>query len=144
MGFWEPYFYRSSYVTAFDNGGINTNNATAQKRAYTEWKKIAPIMLNGDYYPLTAYSLANTVWMAWQYDLPATGEGYVQAFRRQDNDDSTKNLRLSGLVPAAQYELKNLDVEAVTKSSGKQLMEQGLAVELPTKPGAAISIYRRL
>jgi len=94
MGFWEPYFYRSSYVTAFDNGGINTSNATAQTRAYTEWKKLAPIMLNGDYYPLTPYSLANTVWMAWQYDLPDTGEGYVQAFRRQDNDDSSKNLRL--------------------------------------------------
>ena len=144
MGFWEPYFYRSSYVTAFDNGGINTNNSAVQKRAYSEWKQLAPIMLNGDYYPLTPYSLTNTAWMAWQFDLPETGEGYVQAFRRQDNDEVTRNFRLSGLEPAAQYELRNFDVEGVKKSSGKELMEQGLAVEIPAKPGAAIITYRRL
>ena len=144
MGFWEPYFYRSSYVTAFDNGGINASNAAAQKRAYTEWKQIAPIMLEGDYYPLTPYSLSNTVWMAWQYDLPDTGEGYVQAFRRRDDDHSTQTFHLGGLAPIARYELKNLDAEGVTRSLGKDLMEQGLTIEIPAKPGAAIITYRRL
>jgi alpha-galactosidase len=144
MGFWEPYFYRSSFVTAFDNGGINTNNAAVQKRAYSEWKQLAPIMLNGDYYPLSPYSLTNTEWMAWQFDRPDTGEGYVQAFRRQDNDEAMRSFRLSGLVPAAQYELRNLDVNGIKKSSGKELMEQGLAVEIPSKPGAVIVTYRRL
>lgn len=144
MGFWEPYFYRSSYVTAFDNGGINTDNAAAQKRAYAEWKQLAPIMLQGDYYPLTQYSLANTAWMAWQFDLPDTGEGYVQAFRRRDNDEAARTFRLRGLVPTAQYELRDLDAAAARQSSGKELMEQGLAVEIPATPGAAIIRYRRL
>ena len=36
----------------------------------------------GDYYPLTEYSKAGNVWVAWQFDRPDRGNGMVQAFRR--------------------------------------------------------------
>ena len=72
--------------------------------------------------------------MAWQYDRPDAGEGMVQAFRRPDNSDTTKHFRLSGLDPAAQYEITNFDVEGSTKASGQDLMENGLTVEIKDQP----------
>ena len=36
----------------------------------------------GDYYPLTPYSQANDVWMAYQLDLPETGEGLLVVLKR--------------------------------------------------------------
>jgi alpha-galactosidase len=131
-------------VTAFDNGGINAANAAAQQQAYAEWKALAQIMLNGDYYPLTPYSLTNNVWMAWQFDRPDTGEGFVQAFRRRNNEDGLKTFRLHALNARAQYQVKNFDAKDSAKLSGKDLMEQGLPVELPAKPAAAVIMYKRM
>jgi alpha-galactosidase len=153
-GFWDPYSFRSSYVAEFSMGssyvaksgvrGLNRANTPAERQAYTECRKIAPIMLNGDYYPLTPYSLSNTVWMAWQFDWPAQGDGVVQAFRRSNCDKPTKIFRLSGLNPAAYYEVTNFDVKGLTKVSGKELMEKGLTIQINDKPGAAVIVYREI
>jgi alpha-galactosidase len=113
-------------VTAFDNGGINSTNAAAQHQAWTEWKQVAPIMLNGDFYTLTTYSKTNDVWMAWQFDWPETGRGYIQAFRRHNCNDASKTLVLKGLDPTAQYELKNLDVDGVKQMPASRLLGQGV------------------
>jgi alpha-galactosidase len=143
-GFWDSYSFRSSYVTAFDAGGINSSNAAGQQQAWTEWKKIAPIMLNGDYYPLTPDGLSNNVWMAWQFNQPGTGEGFIQAFRRSNCDQPAQTFRLNDLDPAAHYEVNNLDVKGSTKVTGKELMETGLTVDIQDKPGAAVIIYKRV
>jgi alpha-galactosidase len=142
-GFWDPYTFRSSYVTAFDDGGINPDNAAAQKQAWLEWKQIATIMLNGDYYQLTPPSLTNNAWLGWQFDWADRGQGYVQAFRRA-NCGAIKVFQLKDLVPAARYEVKNLDAENTTEMSGQELMEKGLTVEIQAKPGAAVITYKQL
>jgi alpha-galactosidase len=144
QGFWDTYSFRSSYVTAFDNGGLNPANAAAQQQAYAEWKALAPIMLNGDYYTLTPYSLTNNVWMAWQFDRPEMGEGFVQAFRRRNSEEASKTFPLHELDPGAQYQVKNFDEKDPAQISGKQLIEQGLQVEIPSKPGAAVIIYKKM
>jgi alpha-galactosidase len=143
-GVWNTYTFRSSYVTAFDNGGINSTNAAAQHQAWMEWKQLGPIMLNGDFYTLTPFSLTNTVWMAWQFDWSETGQGYVQAFRRRHGDDSSQTLLLKGLDPAAQYDLKNLDVEGSTQMSGADLMDKGLTIQIQDKPGSAVVVYKKM
>ena len=143
-GFWDTYNFRSSYVAAFDNGGINAANAAAQHQAWVEWKQIAPILLNGDFYTLTPYSKTNDVWIAWQFDWAETGQGYVQAFRRRNCDQPSRTLALKGLEPAAQYSIKNLDVEASAQMSGMDLTETGLTVQIPDRPGSAVIIYRKL
>ena len=48
-----------------------------------QWRHVSPCYF-GDYYPLTPYSTENTIWMAWQFDRPDLGEGFVQAFRRAE------------------------------------------------------------
>ena len=54
------------------------------RRLADQWRRIAPCYL-GDFFPLTPYSLAEDVWLAWQFDRPDLGEGMVQVFRRQAN-----------------------------------------------------------
>jgi hypothetical protein len=76
----------------------------------------------------------------------------VQAFRRPDSPFVRADFRLRGLDPAAMYEVANLDVAGSTKVSGgstplttgKELMEIGLAMEIKDKPGAAVIVYRRV
>jgi alpha-galactosidase len=97
----------------------------------------------GDYYPLTAWSLEQTQWLGWQFDVPEDGTGMVQVFRRQDSPYESIRLRLRGLDANATYVLTNLDVPGTTSTSGRELLEQGLAIALAARPGAAIITYRK-
>jgi alpha-galactosidase len=140
--FYEPYSYRSFYMPLFGMGGLNPSNVEAQKRAYRECRKVAPCML-GDYYPLTDYSLQLDQWIAWQFDLPEKGEGVVQVFRRAQCAESAKTLRLRGLDPAAQYRITDFDETGPTKVSGRQLMGEGLKVNIGKAPGAVVIVYEK-
>jgi len=141
--FYEPYSFRTFYMAEFGMcDGLSPANIAAQKQAYAECRIIAPIMLNGDYYPLTPYSLAKDVWIAWQFDWPEKGQGCIQAFRRANAQETTKVFRLGGLNPKAVYELTNFDVKGSTLISGKELMKNGLKVEVGMKPGSAIILYK--
>lgn len=140
---YDPYSFRSFYIPGFGMGGLNPENTAAQQQAYAECRKIAPCMF-GDYYPLTAYSRQLDQWIAWQYNRPDQGDGVVQAFRRKENQQDSQTFRLQGLDPAAEYELTNFDVEGSAKTSGKELMETGLAVPIKNTPGSAIIMYRRI
>ena len=137
---YEPYAFRSFYLPSFGMGGLTRENVAAQKQAYRECSRIAPLML-GDFYPLTRHSLKEDAWVAWQFDRPELGGGVVQAFRRAQAEAPTKTFRLRGLDPAAQYRLTDFDVTGSTKASGKQLMSEGIIVKLPRAPGAAVISY---
>ena len=115
------------------------------KRVLNEWRRINKYFF-GDYYPLTPYSLYNDVWIAWQFDCPEEGEGVVQVFRRAENDeaDKVRNFKLRGLEPQAQYEVTDLDVNVPSCLSGRELMENGLKINIPEKPAAAVVIYKKL
>ena len=110
-----------------------------------------------DYYPLLPCSAnsdcstdpskersAAFEWAAWQFNRAEQGDGMVQAFRRDEDDETTKDLRLRGLDTAATYEITNLDTKTPTTVSGKELMQQGLHVEIKEKRGAVIIVYRKV
>ena len=110
----------------------------------------------GDYYPLLPCSAnsdcatdpskersAAFEWAAWQFNRPEQGDGMVQAFRRDQDQEPAQNLRLRGLDPAAMYEVTNLDAKSPNTISGNNLMQQGLHVEIKEKRGAAIIIYKK-
>jgi alpha-galactosidase len=111
----------------------------------------------GDYYPLLPCSAnsdcttdpskersAAFEWAAWQFNRPEQGDGMVQAFRRDEDDEPTKDLRLRGLDPGATYEITNLDTKTPTTVSGSDLMQQGLHVEIKEKREAAIIVYKEV
>ena len=142
--FYDTYSFRSYYLPSFGMGELTPDNTEAQKKAYRECRQIAPCMLFGDYYPLTPYSLDDGQWIAWQFDRPEQGDGLVQAFRRNKNEQSTKTLRLFGLTPSAQYEVTDLDLKTPKKVLGQELMECGLPIVIAEKPGAVLIKYRKL
>jgi alpha-galactosidase len=139
---YEPYGYRSFYLTGFGMGGLTPENKAAQQKAYAECARIAPLML-GDYYPLTPYNRAKDRWIAWQFNRPEQGDGLVQAFRRPDCASPSITLRLHRLKASARYEVTNFDLPSTCTVSGRELMENGLLVDIRGKPGAAIITYRR-
>jgi alpha-galactosidase len=108
-----------------------------------EFHKVQPYLL-GDYYPLTLYSMEKTACMAWQFDEPEAGGGFVQAFRREEANEESLTLKLQGLDPNATYAVENLDGGKIEKLTGKELMESGLQVKIAEKPGAALFVYRKV
>jgi alpha-galactosidase len=112
------------------------------RRLVRHWRQVAPNYY-GDYYPLTPYSLDNSVWMAWQFDRPEIGEGMVQAFRRADCADASARLKLRGLEADARYLVQELDARRSRQLGGKHLMERGLLVNIAERPGAAVIAYKQ-
>ncbi|HQH73638.1 MAG TPA: GH36 C-terminal domain-containing protein, partial [bacterium] len=106
-----------------------------------EWRKIAPCYL-GDYYLLTPYNIGEDQWIAWQFHLPETGSGVVEAFRRSQCEDGELNLKLKGLDPDANYEITDFDGGKSVVLTGKALMEEGLRVEIEATPGAKGMAYK--
>ena len=101
-------------------------------------------MFRGDFYPLTPYSTSQKVWIAWQFNRPDLGQGMIQAFRRSENDSTTKKIKLQGLQPDVQYELINFDADSTIKITGHDLMEGGLELDMENCPGSLTIKYRYL
>jgi alpha-galactosidase len=95
----------------------------------------------GDFYPLTGYSQAADVWMAYQLDGPAPGKGLVVALRRPDSPYYSARFGLHGLDPSASYRVTNLDTRQQADYSGSVLTRDGLEIVLPSKPGSALLAY---
>jgi len=144
-GHLDPYTFRSNMMPAMIMG-YDLRNAVDfdyLRKMIGQWRQVAPYYL-GDYYPLTPHSLENQAWLAWQFNQPETGEGMVQAFRRQNSMYLGSQFKLSGLDPAARYELQNLDTPDKTILTGQELMEKGLNVIIEEQPGAVILVYKKI
>ncbi|MCU0983112.1 MAG: GH36 C-terminal domain-containing protein [Pirellulaceae bacterium] len=141
----DKYLIRSQMSPEFTVGVDTRRKDLDYKllRTLTEqWRQVAPCYF-GDYYPLTAYSLQQTAWMAWQFDLPEKGEGVVQAFRRAESVDAAARFTLRGLDPAATYVLTDLDTGESQTLAGRELLDNGLAVAIAEQPGSAVIVYKK-
>ncbi len=118
-------------------------------------KRVRPYYY-GDYYPLLPCSFnadcttdpsertAAFEWAVWQFYRPEEGDGMVQAFRRDKNGVTAKDVRLRGLDPAANYQVTDLDASVPRIISGTDLMQRGLHIEIAAQPGAAIIVYKKI
>jgi hypothetical protein len=96
------------------------------------------------FHRLTAESLANNVWSAWQLHWPGRGEGVVQVFRRAESKRDSERLKLRDLAAGTRYEVRNVGPKTVREHGGRELIEEGLLVPIP-KPGQAATIaYKRI
>lgn len=157
LSFWVPYhglgvdspdkyrFRSQMFVSSQSNWDVRSKHLDVNsiKELVDEWKQIAHLYLK-DYYPLTPYSIETTKWMAWQYNDPQTGEGVVQAFRREDCPDSSVQFKLRGIDENLQYRLYDFDQHKTLIVSGSELLKKGLVITIPIKPGAAMIKYVRL
>lgn len=157
MASWVPYFgtggsaidayaTRSvmcpAYNACIDMRKKDLNYAEA-RRLFASWRQFAQYMLDGDYYPLTKYSLDDDTWMAWQFDCPDKGEGVVQAFRHANSPYEAIRVRLHGLSPDAVYTLTNVDKDGTLEKTGRELVEQGLLLTAEKQPEALVILYAK-
>lgn len=113
------------------------------RRLTSQWQTVSQYML-ADFYPLTPFSLANDVWIAWQFNDPGKGQGYIQAFRRGDATSAEIKLRLRGLDRDREYALTDLDTDRKIVMTGAELMDKGLPVNLKEAPSDALFVYGRM
>jgi len=140
----EPYAFWSNVAPGLNCGidmRVKEIDYPAFRRLYEQWRRIAPCYY-GDFYPLTACNRDNSVWMAWQFDRPEEGDGFVQAFRRPESAYRATQLPLRGLDPEKDYTVTALDTDKTTVVKGRELMETGLPVEIAVRPGAAVFAYK--
>ena len=145
----DPYMIRSilcpSQTACWDQRDDKIDYA-ALRGIVNEWKAFAPNYF-GDYYPLTSYSLDADQWIAWQFDRPEAGEGLIQVFRRDASPFESAQLPLQGLTPAARYRVapaSPLNPGEPVEMTGADLIEKGLPVAIPSKPGWAFFTYKRI
>lgn len=94
-----------------------------------------------DYYPLTRFSDATDVWMAWQYNDPDDTSGIIQVFKRPDSTQQSDTYLLSGLYKDRTYVVTDIDTGAAVEATGRQLMTEGLTVTIPDAFDAKLFHY---
>jgi len=144
----EPYAFWSNACPAI-GCGVDMREREIDypslRRLISQWREHLAPNYYGDYYPLTPYSQESNVWIAWQFDGAPHHTGFVQAFRREQSASDTECFRLKGLEARARYVVANLDKPDSTQEfNGTELIETGLAVNIPDKPGAAVVTYRKV
>jgi len=140
----QPYAFWSNVAPSLGSG-IDVREDLdfgAFRKLVDSWRRLSENYV-GDFYPLTPYSQDANAWIAWQFDRPETGQGAVQAFRRQECDDVRLHVKLRGVNLKEQYILENLGTGLETTVSGKELAETGLLIECGEKPGAVNLLYRK-
>lgn len=121
----------------FDFGSLATMTSV--------WRRMADLLLAGDYYPLTAPDRSDEAWVAWQFHRPdgADGrpEGAVQAVRLSRAPADSLQLCLQGLDPDARYLLEEAETGRQLEMDGAALAKAGLVVTLPPRAGS-VWFYR--
>jgi alpha-galactosidase len=141
----NPYNFRSSMAPFVQrNWDVRQKefNVELAKKFISHWRSVADFYF-GDFHPLSEYSTADNVWMVWQFDRPDRGAGLIQAFRRPNCPYVSAQYKLRALEPAVRYVISDLDTDRSTRMSGRELMENGLLITIPEKPGAALMTYKR-
>jgi len=100
------------------------------------WRRAAPLLLHGDYYPLTPFSRSAERWVAWQFDRPELGDGLLQGIRHSACPDETLTVRLKGLNTDADYVFENPETGDQLNLRGAALLRDGFTLSLPRRSGA--------
>jgi alpha-galactosidase len=145
----DAYAYRSALAPGIYQGwnimaleqGVDLTLEQIRLRI-AELKRMRPYFY-GDFYPLVSFSLAQDAWAAWQFDRPDLGEGMVLALRRPQSPFPRLEAPLHGLDADAWYEWQAVDGGAVTRVSGRDLLEKGVSIDITDKPGSALYVYKQ-
>jgi alpha-galactosidase len=142
----DDWYSARSHISPFNVVGTSAKHPQweALRRQVADHEAIGEIAFRGDYYPLTPYDKAETVWMAWEFHSAERGEGYVQAFRRENNIAIEQRLVLRGLDPQASYELTNRDTGEVQRANGQELMDTGFTAYAAAPRTALMYTFRRV
>jgi hypothetical protein len=115
-----------------------TDETAASILAYLdEWRAVCNYYY-ADYYPLLDWNYDEGRWLAHMFVDPVKQEGFVQAYRRELNDEPVCRIPLKGLEPDRTYAFTAVTAEGGNAVlTGAQAMAEGLEVCLPQPASAA-------
>ena len=99
------------------------------------WRSVSDLMLYGDYYPHTPFHKQADQWVAWQFNRPEAGDGFVQGVRLPAAPDATLTVHLKGLRPDAAYTFTNPETGGTREVAGDVLARDGFTLALPPRNG---------
>ena len=105
------------------------------------WRRVAPLMLEGDYYPLTPIHRSPEKWVARQFDCPEEGRGFIQGIRLPACAEETLVAYPKGLRAEATYVFENPETGKVRELTGTAVQQDGFTFTLPKREGA-VWFYR--
>jgi len=141
----EPYAFWSNAAPSLVCGvdiRVRDLDYDSLRRLIGHWREFSQFYY-GDFYPLTPFSVSPADWIGWQFHDPEKNAGAVQLFRRQECQEEVYRLKLRELDPQAVYTITVFEGEMPKEALGQELMEQGLPVRIPSKPGVAVFLYHR-
>ena len=106
------------------------------------WREVSDYYL-GDFYPLTPYSTSQDTWIAWQFNRKDLDAGMIHAHRRADCYFRSAQFELNDLEFDTTYTVTNLETNQSFNKTGRELMENGLIIEIPQKAAAVIIKYKK-
>ena len=113
------------------------------RKMLREIRRAQPLFL-GDYYPQTGGTPDPTQWATYQMHRADLGEGLLMLLRRPESSYSAATVRLQGLKPAARYRVECADCGDLGVYSGRQLLDNGVAVRMSGTPDSRLVFYREV
>ncbi len=105
-------------------------------RMIAVWRRASELLLYGDYYPHTPFHRSAQGWVAWQFDSPETGCGFVQGIRFPACAQQTLTIHPQGICAEATYRFENAETGEIKEIPGKTLLDGGFTFALPARSGA--------
>ncbi len=137
ISFWLPYNGTCAYIEGEYADRTNII-CCSQKIGYRDIRE----HMVGNYYPLTNGGLDTEKYLAMQFDTDAK-EGMALIYKRENVEDSSYKLRLSGLEPDTVYEVYDHDKpDTVYEKKGIELMSGGIELTINETPKAVIMLYK--
>ncbi len=111
------------------------------KKMIAIWRRASGLILHGDYYPHTPFHRSKDEWVAWQFDSPEMGQGFLQAIRLPASEKGTLTIHPKGIDPSVMYLFENPETGETREITGKEVVRIGFTLALPPRTGA-IWFYR--
>ncbi len=115
------------------------------KQAIVEIKRLRPLFL-GDFYPLLPLTTSQADWYAYQLDRPDLKQGCAMVFRRPENQEAVREIKLQNIDPKAEYSV-SITGETYDKTAPRRINGQDLSslkVRIDSKPGSVLVEYARI
>ena len=99
------------------------------------WRSVAEMLLHGDYYPHTPFHKDASKWVAWQFDRPEEGVGFIQGIRLPASPAETLTIHPKALRPDAAYVFTNPETGEHCDIAAAELIRDGFTLSVPPRNG---------
>jgi alpha-galactosidase len=141
----DRYSFRSSISSALIYNWKITDKKVSiidMQNCLKEYREIRPYFYE-DYYPLSGIEdlTRDYIWIVYQMHRPSDNSGIVVAFRRQNSQDRSITVQLSGLIPERIYTITDYDKDIVLIKTGKELAA-GFNLDIEQPRGSLLLHYK--